>query len=118
MRGASRVRCDFVFDHIIASSGRPRIRGTHFIAPLWSRPSLAGTLPPSFWNLTGLTYLDLSHNWLYGTLPVAITQFTNIRTAYFNNNYFQGDFVYGALSSALYLRNGSFSYNRRAPPEC
>ncbi|XP_071720636.1 receptor-like protein 9DC3 isoform X2 [Rutidosis leptorrhynchoides] len=52
--------------------------------------NLMGSLPKSPFNLTYLTYLDLSRNKLNGTLPSWLFNLPSLETLYLSNNMFNG----------------------------
>lgn len=62
---------------------------------------LQGTLPPELAQLSLLERLDLSSNWLMGTIPATYTQtaWLNLRRTNFEHNQLHGDVPTAAIST-------------------
>ena len=51
-----------------------------------SNNKLSGSIPSCLSNLTALTFLDVSRNWLSGTLPPELGSITHLQLSVFDNN--------------------------------
>ncbi|PNY02014.1 LRR receptor-like kinase resistance protein [Trifolium pratense] len=70
---------------------------------------LNGSIPPDIGALYKLYHFDLSNNDLTGTIPYEITKLTNLHVLYLDNNVFNG-FIPNEIGALRNLRELSISY--------
>ncbi|HVR97585.1 MAG TPA: fibronectin type III domain-containing protein [Thermoanaerobaculia bacterium] len=73
--------------------------------------NLAGTIPPSLGQLTGLDFLNLENNQLSGSLPAEIGNLASLRTLFLRFNQFSGE-IPPELVNLVNLQSLRLSFNQ------
>ncbi|CAI0409254.1 unnamed protein product, partial [Linum tenue] len=80
--------------------------------------NVTGVLPPELGNLTRLTELDFTRNYINGTIPPSLAQLRNLTILFLNNNSLSGEVPGWVLNSKDSFDLSYNNFTGRAQPSC